>query len=79
MYLQKFLTPLLFLPLFLLTSCNTDEYWQFHEQKTKLTEQKQTVEQNLATFSVDTIEPREVEILATPDKKVLDRIVSMIE
>lgn len=71
-------TILFFLP-FLLTSCNTGEYWQFHEQKAKLAEQKQAVEQHLATFSVEKIEPREVEILTTPDKKVLDRIVSMIE
>lgn len=72
------LRKIIFLLAFLLSSC-TNEYWQFHEEKTKLTEQKQSVEQNLATFSVDTIESRDIEILVTPDKKVLDRIVSMID
>ncbi len=68
----------LLVPLFLLSSC-TNEYWQFHEQKAKLTEQKQETTQTLQAFSIDTIEPRNVEILTTPDKKVLDRIVSMID
>lgn len=67
-----------FLLVFLLSSC-TNEYWQFHEQKKKLIEQRQSVEQNLTTFSVEKIEPRDMEILATPDKKVLDRIISMID
>jgi len=65
-------------PFFFLSSC-TNEYWQFHEQKTKLTEQKQETTQTLQDFSVDKIEPRSVKILTTPDKKVLDRIVSMID
>lgn len=76
---MSFKKVLLFLLLpFLLTSC-TNEYWQFHEQKTKFAEQKQSIEQNLAEFSIEQIEPRDIEILTTPDKKVLDRIISMIE
>jgi phosphatidylserine/phosphatidylglycerophosphate/cardiolipin synthase-like enzyme len=65
-------------PIFFLSSC-TNEYWQFHEQKQLLENTKQETTQILKEFSVDKIEPREVEILTTPDKKVLDRIVSMID
>lgn len=70
--------PIFLVPLFFLSSC-TNEYWQFHDQKTGFTEHKKSVEQNLATFSVEKIEPRNAEILTTPDEKVLDRLVSMID
>lgn len=69
---------LLLISLFFLSSC-TNEYWQFHEQQQKIETQKQETTQVLKEFSVDKIEPRSVEILTTPDKKVLDRIVSMID
>ena len=63
---------------FLFSSC-TNEYWQFHELKQTLEKEKQETRQALQNFSVEQIESRDVEILTTPDKKVLDRILSMIE
>lgn len=69
---------LFLIPLFLLASC-TNEYLQYHEQKQIIQEQKNKTEKTLQDFSVEKIEDRTVEILATPDKKVLDRIISMIE
>lgn len=74
--LKKFV--FLLVPLFLLGSC-TNEYWQFHEQKASLDNKKQSNEQSLRNFAVEQIEDRDVEILTTPDKKVFDRIVGMIE
>ncbi len=76
MFLKK--TSLLFvLPLFFLASC-TNEYIEFHKQKQVLQTEKQNTETALRDFSVSDIEDREVEILTTPDKKILDRLVSMI-
>jgi len=77
MFCKKILFLVLF-PVFLFTSC-TNEYWQFHEQKQTLKTEKQKTIESLQDFSVEKIESRDIEILATPDKKVLDRIVSMIE
>lgn len=74
--MKKILSLLILLP-FLLTSCK-NEYWQFHEQKNTLETQKQQTEQILQTFWVEQIEDREIEILSTPDKKVLEHIVNMI-
>lgn len=76
MFFKKTLT-VLFLTISL-SSC-TNEYWQFHEQKQALETQKQSSEKILQDFSVSKIEDRQVEILATPDKKVLDRLVSLID
>jgi len=64
--------------LFLFASC-TNEYFQYHEQKRLIGEKKQELRQTLEEFSVGKIESRDLEILTTPNKKVLDRIVSMIE
>ena len=75
MFFKKTFT-VLFLAIFL-SSC-TNEYWQFHEQKQTLEIEKQTSESALNDFSVSQIEDREVEILTTPDKKILDRLVSII-
>ncbi len=76
MFLRK-ISILLFIP-FLFTSC-TNEYWQFHDKKEALQTENQTTQALLDVFSVDKIEDRDVEILTTPDKKVLDRIVSIID
>ncbi|MDD2916711.1 MAG: phospholipase D-like domain-containing protein [Candidatus Gracilibacteria bacterium] len=63
---------------FLLSSC-TNEYWQFHEQKQAIETEKEQSQNALQDFSVSKIEDRDVEILSTPDKKVLDRLISLIE
>ncbi len=68
----------LLMSLFLLSSC-TNGYWQFHEQKASLGKEKQSNEQSHRNFTREQIEDRDIEILITPDKKVLDRIVGMIE
>jgi phosphatidylserine/phosphatidylglycerophosphate/cardiolipin synthase-like enzyme len=73
---KRTITTLLFLSLFL-SSC-TSEYWQFHASKKVVKEQKQTNTRLLKDFSLSQIEDRDVEILTTPDKQVLERIVSMI-
>lgn len=75
---RKKLFLLLVIPLFLLSSC-TNEYWQFHDRKQAIQAEKQETKVLLETFSMDQVEDRDTEILATPDKKVLERIVSMIE
>lgn len=77
MFYRKVLFFVVF-PIFVLTSC-TNEYWLFHKQKEILETEKQQIIESLQNFSVAQIEPRDVEILTTPDKKVLDRIVSMID
>lgn len=77
MFLQKALC-IVFLPLFLLSSC-TNEYWEFHETKQSNATQKQKRVEMLENFSLLQVEDRDIEVLATPDKKVLDRIVSMID
>ncbi len=63
---------------FILTSC-TQEYWQFHAQKQARDTEKEKSEATLQDFTLSKIEDRDIEILSTPDKKVLDRIVSMID
>lgn len=75
MFLKK--TSIVLILTVLLTSC-TNEYWQFHEQKQTLATQKQSSEKILQDFSVSKIEDRDVEILTTPDKKVLDRLISIL-
>lgn len=77
MFLKKTLLIFLF-PILLLSSC-TNEYWQFHEKKQAREQEKQKTIQSLRDFSVEQIEDHDEEILATPDKKVLDRIVSMMD
>ena len=37
------------LTLFLFISCSTNEYWQFHDQKAKITEQQANVEVYILT------------------------------
>ena len=77
MFLKKTLLIFLF-PILLLSSCSS-EYWQFHEKKQAREQEKQKTIQSLQDFSIEQIETHDVEILATPDKKVLDRIVSMVD
>ena len=75
---RKYHSPILLLSFFLfLTSCS-NEYTVYHEQQQTLEAQKIAIEQNLASFSPIQIEAREVEILTTPDKKVLDRLITII-
>lgn len=66
------------LPILLATSC-TDEYWRFHEEKRSLDIQKQATGQRIQDFRIEQIEDRDIEVLTTPDKKVLDRLLSMID
>lgn len=63
----------------LICSSCTNEYWQFHEQKSIQKSQKEELITTNTSFSIDQIEDRETEILFTPDKKVLDHIVTMID
>lgn len=69
---------LLFLLPFFLVSCG-DEYWNFHAQKKNFSVQEKQTESAREQFAAERIEDREVEILMTPDIKVLDRIISMID
>ena len=75
---QKGIVSSLLLSLFLLTSC-TNEYWQFHDKIGALNATKKATTEALENFSVDQIEDRDIEILSTPDKKVLDHIITLIE
>ena len=75
---QKKISLLLVLPLFFLASC-TNEYREFHKEKQVLQTEKQTSESALRDFSVSDIEDRQVEILSTPNRALLDRLVSMID
>lgn len=71
----------IFLPFFLaffLISCQ-NEYWAFHDGQKTFAREKAQTELSRENFSVEQIEDREVEILMTPDTKVLDRIVSRID
>ncbi|MDP2104062.1 MAG: phospholipase D-like domain-containing protein [Candidatus Gracilibacteria bacterium] len=71
----------IFLPLilpFFLVSCG-DEYWAFHDEQKSFALQKAQTELSRENFSVEQIADREVEVLMTPDKKILDRIVAMID
>jgi phosphatidylserine/phosphatidylglycerophosphate/cardiolipin synthase-like enzyme len=62
----------------LLSSC-TNGYWQFHDAKKANQTKKQETKNLLDSFSIEQIENRDVEILTTPDKKVLERIIAMID
>lgn len=75
---SKKISSILVFSVFILSSC-TNEYWRFHEIKQSLGKERQETKQLLQDFSVERIENRDIEILTTPDKRVLDRIVSMIE
>lgn len=71
------LLSILLLP-FLLASCS-DQYWSYHASKERFQTETKQVAESLGSFSVDRIEPRDVEILSTPDTQVLDRIVAKID
>lgn len=69
---------IIFFLLFFTSSC-TNEYWQFHEKKKAIEVGKQRTIQSLQDFKINQIEDREIEIMITPDKAVLERIISIIE
>lgn len=70
---------LLFLVSCLLLSSCGNEYWSFHEQKQVLAIQKDQLLESAEAFRLGQIGDRDVEILMTPDRAVLDRIVRMID
>lgn len=78
--LYKVLSILLFAVLFLfssiiLTSC-WDEYWNYHNKK-ELT-QKQLINTTKQEFNISKITEEDLEIVQTPNKEVLEKIISQI-
>jgi phosphatidylserine/phosphatidylglycerophosphate/cardiolipin synthase-like enzyme len=73
----RFIFVLCIVPFFFISCGN--EYWDFHKQKEIFYVQEIKTKESRESFDLEQVQDRDVEILMTPDKKVLDRIISMIE
>lgn len=66
-----------FIITFLLTSCSW-EYWDYHNEQISDIINKKNSEAVASMFDVSKIEQRDYQILITPDKTVIDKIVDKI-
>lgn len=72
--IRNYLFGLLVVSLLLINWCS-DEYWKYHEEIVSKSQQEVRANSESQNFNVNKIEYRELDILSSPDKTIIDKII----
>ncbi|MDD2565990.1 MAG: phosphatidylserine/phosphatidylglycerophosphate/cardiolipin synthase family protein [Candidatus Gracilibacteria bacterium] len=75
--LKNYLILLLLLTFTFLTGC-TNEYWEYHDKIVDQAEQEVRANSTSKSFNLNNIEYRDLDILSSPDKTIIDKIIGRI-